>query len=358
MSPDIKLIAALVAALLLLAPQEEPKPKDLPKVTLDETGDFHALVRELAEKFGGRVRLRREIPAKDVSVKVRDAGFFEALDALCRAHKEATYCPVDEESDREDFILAADPWVEHTAAYHGHFKTVLLSMKRHVQATPRGETTHAQVDIATFLPPWLSLGGAFGTGLGKEIDTAVAADGRDLRLPENEDLPDDDMDFSNTPFFRGNVSHRRIYLRDFDLSKGLKSFSGTMKFHTVESKVVRMPCGDGTSLELPKGRLSVDSVNELDKAGEKKSWRIALRFTPNEKSKEEPVALPDMLLEGVMYDGSARWERLNLPWKGSSFMVETIALDRAPAWLKFKLITAQREHEIPFSFSNVAFRDY
>jgi len=348
----------VIVTLPVPAPQDDPKPKDPPKVTLDETGDFQALVQELAGKFGGGVRLRRGIPSKDVSVKVRDAGFFEALDALCRAHKEATYCPVDEESDREDFILAPAPWVEHKASYHGHFKTVLLSMKRHVQATPRGETTHAQVDIATFVPPWLSLGGVSGTVLGKEIGTAVAADGRDLRLPENEDLPDDDMDVSDTPFFRGRVAHRRIYLRDFDLSKGLKSFSGTMTFRSVESKVVRMACGKGTSLELPKGRLSVDSVTELEKAGDKNSWRIAISFTPNEKSKEDPVALPDVLLEGVMYDGSARWSRLDLPWKGSSFMVETNPLDRAPAWLKFKLITAEREHEIPFQFSNVAFRDY
>jgi hypothetical protein len=92
--PDIKVIVFLGAAALLLAPQDEPKPKDPPKITFQEKGDFVFLVKDLEDKFGGgRIGIRAKIPSKDVAISVRDAGFYEALDALCRAHKEATYCP-------------------------------------------------------------------------------------------------------------------------------------------------------------------------------------------------------------------------------------------------------------------------
>src|SRR5262245_18779211 len=108
---DIKMIGVLAAAALLLAPQEKPGPKEVPKISLDKTGDFHALVKELEEITGGPIKLGRGIESKAVSIKVKDAGFYEALDALCRAHKDATYCPEDDDyTDRHDLAVTAAPW--------------------------------------------------------------------------------------------------------------------------------------------------------------------------------------------------------------------------------------------------------
>ena len=356
----IKLISVLALLPALGAPQDPPAPKEPPKVTYEDSGDFRLLVMDLERRFKGRVRFEKGIESKNVSISVRDAGYFEALDALCRANKEATYIRRVKDEPREEALrLSPLPWIELPTSYHGHFKAAVVAMVRTVRATPKGDEADVQVDVALFSPPWISLSYHSGSSVDVHVEEAIDSGGRDVRISE-ENMPELVFDDNYTLNLQGPVCELTTRLKDVDLSKGLKSLRGAFKVTAADSRVARMEAKEGSVLETPFGKLTVDGVKEFDRDGESACWRIALSFAPNEKLEDRADRLSQVLERRIAYDGSnwaAYWGTLELPWKGTSLRVETAPMARAPQWIEFKVRGPAREFEVPFRFTDVVLRE-
>jgi hypothetical protein len=360
LSPDVRLIALLALLPAWGAPQDPPPAKDPPKVTYEDSGDFRLLVMDLERRFKGRARFEKGIESRNVSISVRDAGYFEALDALCRANKEATYIRrVKDESTEEALRLSPVPWIELPTSYHGHFKAAVVAMVRTVRATPKGDEADVQVGVALFSPPWISLSYYSGSGVNLVVEEAIDSGGRDVRISE-ENMPALVFDDNYTLNLQGPVCELTTRLKDVDLSKGLKSLRGTFKVTAADSRVARMEAKEGSVLETPFGRLTVDGVKEFDRDGESARWRIALSFAPKEKLEDRGEPLSQVLERRVSYDGIpyySQWSPLELAWKGTSLRVETAPMARAPRWIEFKLRGPEREFEVPIRFTDVVLRE-
>src|SRR5262245_45105616 len=172
------------AALALLVPalQDPPAPKEPPKATVKESGDFRLLVKELELKFGGRIRFTGKIASKDVSVSVADASFYEALDALCRAHQEATYYEpdVDDWTPREQSPIRPGTWVDYPSCYSGHFKVAVVALAREARSGPDGDAQRAMASLVLFAPPWLSVTWPSGARTDWTVEEAKDSGGRDV----------------------------------------------------------------------------------------------------------------------------------------------------------------------------------
>ena len=149
-----------------------------------------------------------------------------------------------------------------------------------------------------------------------------------------------------------------IELQDFDLWKGLKKLSEDQAHLGGIANGPRGLRSGRASIEVPKGRLSVEGVRELKSVENKTRWQITISYSPKEEPKEGRVDLEGVLLPKVSFDRNAKWNSFEIPRKGGSFLLETPYLDRAPERIRLSVITGTREHEIPFTFADVAFRDY
>ena len=353
----IKTIATLAAAAAWPAarPQEGPAPKDLPRVTWEESGDFRVLVKDLEDKFAGRIPLGVRIPRRDVKISIRDAGFFEALDALCRAHKEATYfTPRGEGLGTERLTVVPGPWVEYPASYHGHFKTAFVSMMRTARTSPEGGGARVDAAIVLFSPPWIPVSWASGTEVEWTVGEARDADGRDVLAPPERGPGADRIGIYVDAVRGGNAESFGVGLRDFDLDRGLKILAGAAKLRAVESRAVRVDAEAGATAEIPQGTLTVDSVRELDKSDDTTTWIVTVTLKPNDASRG--LKLDRVIAPRARHDGDAGMGSLiDLPWQGWTFNVRTWRAERAPAWIELNVRIAERVIEIPFRFTDVAF---
>ncbi len=349
------IVMLLLAALAV--PQDPPAKQDHPKVTYEDSGDFRLLVMDLGRRFDGRIRFGKGVPQRKVSVSVRDAGYFEALDALCRAHKEATYFPSEAHDEISDRLrIVSGPWVDYPSSYTGHFKVALTSMMRTVRSSPEGDTSRSEAALAFFTPPWIETSWASGARLVWSFEEARDSGGRDLLEPEMrapEPWLADRMAFVMESR-RGHdfASTRSIFLRDFELSKGLKLLAGKIILSVPEYRVVRLAAESGATVDIPQGTLAVTAV---DKEEEESIWTIAVTFKPKEATSKVSLRDGQFLASQVRYDGGSReWTHITL--NESSFEVETSALKGAPKWMELRAILARREVEVPFRFADVVFR--
>jgi hypothetical protein len=343
-------ISALLATLLLA-------PQDPPKVTYDDSGEFRLLVMDLERRFKGRVRFEKGLAGKEVSVSLKDAGYYEALDALCRAHKEATYFPLyDSEPRLSQLKLVPGTWIELPAFYHGHFKTMVVGMSRAVRGLPTGDEGGVQVHLALFSPPWIPIGYHACSHADIAVEEAVAANGRDVRIPEDED-PDEQFDMDCAPDLEGPLQVQTIRLRDLELSRGLKVLRGTFKLTAAESKVRRLEATPGSVLETPIGRLRVDEVKEFDRDGDEARWRVVLSVSFKDSVKDHSEPFSRIMERSVFYEGLGGWTSMNFPWKSNSLRIETDSLEKPPRWIDLKIRGAEKTHEVPFKFLDLAFKE-
>jgi len=85
--------------------------QDRPPITFERSGDFSALIRELEQKTSTEIQLAKGIEAKQVEVKVTQGGFYEVLDALCRAHGGVSYLDTERGYARMDsLVIQPRPW--------------------------------------------------------------------------------------------------------------------------------------------------------------------------------------------------------------------------------------------------------
>ena len=349
-----------VSLLALLAVVQDPAPADPPKVAVKESGDFRLLVKELELKYAGRIKFVGKIPAKDVSVSLPEAGFYEALDALCRAHGEATYFipRVDDWTERPHVTVVPATWVEYPSCYSGHFKVAVVSMAREVRVGPEGESQRATAGLVLFAPPWMSVSWSSGAQVDWTVDEAKDAGGRDVLEPKKETTVDGHQ-LGIAPQGPGNYSGHEVGLLDFDMSKGLSSISGKVKAKILESKIERMEAKTGATVACPSGTLKVVSVTEMKNAEEgdeeedSKGVRVVVRFEPKAGVKVdnlESILEPRVRLDTEWSD----WGYLNM--KGLAFEIEMSHPTRLPKWFELKIRGSERVCEVPFKIRDVVIK--
>src|SRR5689334_13861462 len=218
----------LLSALLLGALQ------DPARVTMEKSGSFRTLAGELSKAFGESIQVEKELEDKTVELKVKDAGFFQALDALCRAHGALSY--VEEEfRDRKnrEMVLRSGTWVDHPTSYWGNFKVQVASFLRLKVRSEGGETSWVRIGLEVFHPPSVSVG-----YLGKfDITEAQDASGKDVRGQDPE--PSEFVRFESSGSYLHSQS-RNTVLRDFDLAKGLGKLTGSITLDTARRVPVRV----------------------------------------------------------------------------------------------------------------------
>jgi hypothetical protein len=356
MCGDIKTIALLLPLALVGTPQDPPTPKDPPKVTYEDSGEFRLLAKDLEFKFGGRIFFGRKIASKEVSLSVKDAGFYEVLDALCRAHKEVTYFAGDEVGPgSENLTVVEGTWVEYPASYHGHFKTALVALMKTTRSSPEGDARGVEAELVVFGPPWLPLSWTSGAEAEWKIEEIRDAEGRDLVLPEKKGPAEERIRIQLDMHRSGNFKVYTTAFREFDLDRGLKSLAGKVELRTVESRPVRLTLDVGESAEIPQGKVKIAAVKEMESAGEDTSWMITMTFTPNEASKD--LKLQRIIGRRARFDNDrGQSARVEIPWRSLSFDIELPHAKRIPKWIELNVRAAERVFDIPFRFADVAFR--
>lgn len=341
----------MAAAMFLAAPQEPPK------VTYEDSGAFRLLVMDLERRFKGRVRFEPGLASKEVSVSVRDAGYFEVLDALCRSCKEVTYFPaIGDFSSWDHLKMVPGTWVDLPTSYHGHFKTSVVAMTRFIRGTPKGNEAQAQVLLGFFSPPWIPTGHYSCTSVEAVVEEALSPDGRDVRMPVEENR-EDIYDARLTLNLQGPVHEEPVLLRDLDLSKGLQSLRGSFKVRAAESRVQRMEAVAGSVLETPFARLSVVEVKEFDRSEDIARWKVILSLSPKGPPENRVDNFSQVMERRVAYEGLQGWTLLDLPWQSKSLRIETVQLEKQPRWIEFKIRGPVREYDVPFKFSNVVLKE-
>ena len=348
MVADLILIAISAGAL-------QEAPKDPPKVTYEDSGDFRLLAMDLERRFRGRIRFAKGIPPKDVSIKVKDAGYFEALDALCRAHKGVRYYDLDETRPPllDEVTIGSGDWLEFPASYHDHFKTALLSMMRVADRAPEGLSGSVLVVLVLHGPPWIPISDERGLATEWKVEKALDADGKDVLEGREERYRGERVSISSMTS-GPNTSQAPVRLRDFDPARGLKVLSGKASVRTADVTIRRMKVEEGQTLEVGGGTLAVDSVTVDRVQPDRNKWDI--EFTFKAKTGKGP-SLKGALEGRARHDGGkGEWVRFNVRYGGQSFRVTTAAMEKPPAWIEFRVRGEERLIEVPFHIKDAAFK--
>ena len=348
MVADFILIVAAAGAL-------QEAPKDPPKVTYEDSGDFRLLAMDLERRFRGRIRFAKGIPSKDVSISVKDAGYFEVLDALCRAHKGVRYHDVDEIRPLLDEVaIGTGDWLEFPSSYHGHFKTALVSVIRTAYRAPDGSGARVDANLKLFGPPWIPISDSWGVETEWKVEQALDADGKDVLTGLQERYASDRVTVGIMGKTGENASTYCVSLRDFDPARGLKVLSGKASVRTADVTIERLTLEEGKSLDVGGTTLTVDSVTEDRDHRDRKVWDITITF----KSKTGKGPSLQQVLEGrARHDGGqGEWVRFAVRYGGGSFRITSAAMEKPPAWIEFRVRREERLVEVPFEFKNAAFK--
>src|SRR5690349_19912651 len=118
----------MVIALLLTALCATQDP---PKITLNKEGKLSEVVSELGPLVGP-IGIDPKVDDTPVALSLRDAGYFEVLDALCRSHGNLRYFSNAHQwlsGGKGAQLLLGTP-LPYPAATEGHFKFLVTRMGR------------------------------------------------------------------------------------------------------------------------------------------------------------------------------------------------------------------------------------
>jgi hypothetical protein len=333
--------------------QEKSDSKDPPKLTLKKKATLSEWVVILENTFAVQFEIDEDAENKEVEVSVRDAGYFEALDALCRAHGNITYFRELEQGssggNRPPHLKAA-AWKEYPVQYSGHFKVLLTGMRKIRASSPRGASAWTEVELCVAGPPWHDLDFSAGTQFKWGILESRDSEGKDLTYREDASRAFM-LDSRFSLRISGNSKSRNFQFEDFDLDKGLKLLAGKVAITVADAKIVRIPLKAGAPTVIPGGTLKFESMQEKEKDESGAEWRIAFTFKPD---KGDPD-LNSVLQREVRYEGHERWHYDNMRG-GWTFEIETNRVLKAPTWVEFKARTGERTIDLPFRFNDVIFR--
>ncbi len=342
-------------ALALLLPAGAPRQEeDRPRFDFEEFGKFTDLVRKLGKATSCRILMARDVEEKEVAVSLKQARFFEVLDALCRAHGNVRYFLPEHLAVTDDLTLATGEWVEHPASYDGHFKVVVSYFMKTRGASIDGAGAWVDVGFALLAPPWVRVTYGSGAQLEWKLEEARDKDGKDLLLKKDEE-----------PGFRqyyalmgedaqhGNVSDYRFTLKDFNITRKLSSLAGRIELKSNSSKVMRVDLEIGKSVEVPGGSVTVDSLTEMERHGRGMQWRAGLTFAPKEGERN---TFRKILEDDVRFDGDRDWNPAFPKWKGMSFELDSFGLPGKPRWMEIRVRTGEQKSKVEFKFKDVTFK--
>jgi hypothetical protein len=339
--------------LLTLAASTPLQEEERPSFDFVASGKFSELVRKLEEKTKCRIHTNQELEDKEVSVSVKQVRFFEALDALCRAHGAVRYLYPEHTPVSDELTLGSGDWIDYPSSYHGDFKIVITHLLRTRGGSIEGSGAWSEMGLVLLGPPWVRV--SYGSGAKDEwtLEEARDQDGKDLLLKEKED-----------PGFRefaklmgdrpqhGNFADQTFTLKEFDVHRKLQSVAGKVELTALKTQKVRIELEAGKSVEVPGGTLAFDELTELEKFGHGSEWRVSLTFTPTKGTGSKPGELFE---ESMRCDGSFDWTG-RLRWRRNTVEIETFLLPRKPAWLELRARTGEQKIRIPFRFRDVSFK--
>jgi hypothetical protein len=330
----------LPAALFLCSLQDQGR------ITLEKSDPLQALAKEIASQAGESVKVDGGIDGKTLDLKVRDAGLYQALDALCRAHGGATYLDAQERIlEAPELRIRPGTWIEHPVSYFGNFRVAVHSFTRIKSRMESGDRAWVRVNLQLFHPPSLSATSDQTWSIASAFDKTD----RDVRDFETRDF--EEMVSVDTGAGSGTFLAHAVDLRDFDLAGGLKKLEGKATVEFGRRVDVKVPLEVGKKVETPTGTLVVESILEVEKGRRGSKWVISLDYQPLGKGGRLYEAFEHLCtLDGtgdVFITPSDDDSRLEIkPFRDM----------KRPKLLVLKAREAPRKVEIPFSFKDVVLK--
>jgi hypothetical protein len=325
------------------------------QVTLDRSGTIDDAVQALTDASGATFKVLEGVDRKEFSVKVAGASFFEALDAVCRAHGKVGYLASFKAPDEGPIELKPLAWVEYPSAYVQDYKVLLTEFAGFTSAVTGSSQQWARVGLVVLGPPWLNIRPARGDRSRWEIDEAFDQDGKDLRPGTADPEPAQRVDFVwHAAITKGNVVQRVVRLKPFDVDKGLKSLKGSAEFTANLTQEVVVPLEVGKTLETPVGTVAVDAVQELDPTPQGSSWKITMSLK----------AAPGVRTLATAFDPRHRFggqglephvHLLGLPRDGWTFTAAIARSPIRPESVKILVRLGENKVKVPFAFKDVRF---
>src|SRR5436190_3428437 len=160
--------------------------QDHGKVTLEKSAPIDVLVAEIAKATGGNVAVDPDADRKAVRIDLKDAGFFQALDAVCRAHGGVTYVDKNYGGPSGRVLVRDGPWLEYPSCDSGPYRVLVSEIGRFTQSSSVGERAWSRVFLVLLGPPWIGVSEQAGAEAEFIVEEALDADGKDVRLPAGE----------------------------------------------------------------------------------------------------------------------------------------------------------------------------
>jgi len=332
-------VVLLVCSLPFVQAQEPPR------ISIDRTGSFKDLASDLQSKTGEIFKIADDLDPKAITVRLQNVGFCEALDALCRAHGNASSVS-ENDFDSEGFRIHADPWVEYPAVYSGHYKVALVGMARFTMIGEGEDGAWVLAHLALFGPPSNSLS-PWGTEATWTCSEALDAAGAPILPPKREKEPREAVSVASRPDLR-HAATTGLRLRDFEISKGLKRMTGKVQVKVASLVDVRMAATPGTKVNSPDGTLTVLSVGEHEKSEKGSTWKLTLQY--------EGKRLSDAFDPFVKIDDASPSYASFSEAKNGIFEVRTWLECPKPQSILFRARAASRMVEIPFDFKDLTWK--
>jgi len=338
-------VIRILLAVLLLAPAQEPE-----KIRLDHQGTLTEAAESLSTATDATIKVLDDVDPKSFAVKIDNAGFFEALDAVCRAHGAVAYIQGSVAPYEGQVELRPAPWKEYPSSYWQDFKVVVTEVAGFTSAVSSGPERWTRVYFSLLGPPWLAVRERTRAASWWDIDEALDADGNDVRAAANSE-PAQRVDFVfHGSLTKGNLISRVCRFKAFDVDKGLKSLKGSVQLTAEIPKEIEVPLAAGKTVETPAGTVTVDSIQEF----EPQAWRITLTLTPADKIRSLGQAFDSRhRFTGKGFDN--RVYTATLPRDGWTFSYVLRRVPVAPESLRLLARTGEQKIKVPFAFKDVRF---
>jgi len=339
-----------LALLLLFLPAQEPG-----RISLDRNGTIEEAMQALSSASGASIRVTSEVDAKAFPVQVRDARFFEALDAVCRAHGQARYLDAPKGPDEGSLEIRPGAWIEYPSCYEAEYKVIVSELAGFTSATATSNERWGRVFLAVFGPPWVRVRDDEGAKAQWTLDEALDANGVDLKIPPRDPDPIQRVDMVyHSTYWKANVVSRAFRLKPFDPDRGLRSLKGSAQFFVTNSKEITLPLAEGKTVETPVGTLTVDAVREPEQTPQGTLQRVAISLKPSKGIKTLRDALDGRFrCEGKDFEN--RVYTLTLPREGLSFEAVIRRAAAPPPAIRLIVRDGIRYVRVPFSFKDVRF---
>ena len=279
---------------------------------------------------------------------MKEVSFFQALDAVCRAHGGVTYlAKTDLLAPPQHLTLMAEPWLEYPCVYVEDSKILVDGCVRRVVETPSARTEFTEVYLSILLPPDRRFAGSDSEAKSWSILRVRGKNEGDLPLLKS-DRSETRLELKE-PSRALTPNRHCFWVQSFPLEEGLQLLEGSFEGTIAETEDVQIPLEKGKEVRIPQGTLTVTAITPVKQY----SWtetRVTLSFRPNGKD----VDLKTLFERYGNYDGSKEgWSFLS-PEFGSGAVKFELSSE-SPRWMTIRIRKNPRAVKIPFRFSNLAF---